>query len=406
MRAEGARAVAAVARAAVAMALARFAREGSTGVRAVGSAPVARARRENDRVRPGRLIFFSVRMTHVVSNCESQTTSRDFDLESFRGTRARVAGNRVSTATLSGFRARATIQQSRGGRSVRLTRGWFSRCPPSVGGPSRRTPRSRSTRSLATARARPRATPSLALPRLSRGRPNPPMASATAPSATAAPGFRQVVTARRALAARRAGFAGGANLLARPSAPAAPDRDARVQTVADGERGRGSGGRGARIGEPRRDATRENLLLPSPPPPGTTSRALLVFLPRIRPPPRAPSPAPSASPPRRPSPASPHPSPDPRPSLLPPRSVRRRPARRARARPRSRSRQVRRHPQAERRHVPPRDDARVPGEQALPRFHRERDEPGSSRPRVRQQQHRRVPRRVDVAPRLTRGRLV
>ena len=62
------------------------------------------------------------------------------------------------------------------------------------------------------------------------------MASATAPSATAAPGFRHVVTARRALAARRAGFAGGANLLARPSAPAAPDRDARVQTVADGER--------------------------------------------------------------------------------------------------------------------------------------------------------------------------
>lgn len=91
------------------------------------------------------------------------------------------------------------------------------------------------------------------------------MASATAPSATAAPGFRHVVTARRALAARRAGFAGGANLLARPSAPAAPDRDARVQTVADGERGRGGGGRGARIGEPRRDATRENLLLPSPP---------------------------------------------------------------------------------------------------------------------------------------------
>jgi hypothetical protein len=53
MRAEGARAVAAVARAAVAMALARFAREGSTGVRAVGSAPVARAHGANDRV-----IFF------------------------------------------------------------------------------------------------------------------------------------------------------------------------------------------------------------------------------------------------------------------------------------------------------------------------------------------------------------
>ena len=56
MRAEGARAVAAVARAAVAMALARFAREGSTGVRAVGSAPVARAA-TNDRERPG-VIFF------------------------------------------------------------------------------------------------------------------------------------------------------------------------------------------------------------------------------------------------------------------------------------------------------------------------------------------------------------
>jgi len=99
MRAEGARAVAAVARAAVAMALARFAREGSAGVRAVGSAPGARARRE-DRGDRGAIDFFSVRMTHGVSNGESQTTSRDFDLESFRGTRARVAGDAQSAPPL------------------------------------------------------------------------------------------------------------------------------------------------------------------------------------------------------------------------------------------------------------------------------------------------------------------